>query len=595
MTAYLPPLRDMEFVLRELAGLEQIATLPGFEEASPELVASVLEEAGRVAEEVLAPINQSGDRQGAKLVDGVVKTADGWDQAYKTLSEGGWVGLAVPAEHGGMGLPGLVGAAVAEMWQAANMAFALCPMLTQGAINAIEVYGTDAQKATFLPQLVTGEWAGTMNLTESGAGSDLGAIRTKAVPEGDHYLISGQKIFITYGDQDLTENVIHLVLARTPDAPAGVKGISLFIVPKFLVNADGSLGARNDVHCVSIEHKMGIHASPTAVMSFGDQAGAIGYLVGEENRGLEYMFVMMNHARLNVGIQGLGIAERSYQQARGYARERVQGKAVGTADKGGIVDHPDVRRMLMTMKSQIEAMRALAYVAAAALDNAHSHPDATAREQAKRYAELLNPVVKGWCTEVGNEVAYLGVQVHGGMGYVEETGSCQHLRDARITTIYEGTTAIQANDLVGRKILKDRGEAIGQALADVSTLAATLAKSANPALAEIGTALSEASQLTTKAVDWLLGAGAEDPRLPSAAAVPLLRLVGVTLGGHQMAKAAQIAKAKLDAGEGDPAFLKAKITTAQFYANQILPQALSLSRIVINGSRSVMVTDSDQL
>ena len=365
MTAYLPPIRDMEFVLRDLAGLADLAALPGYEEASDELVSSVLEEAGRIAEEVLAPLNQPGDRQGAKLVDGKVQTADGWQAALDTLIEGNWLGLPYDTEWGGMGLPGLVNVAVSEMWQSANMAFALCPMLTQGAVNAIQDCGSDEQKATYLPNLVTGKWAGTMNLTESSAGSDLGAIRTKAVKNGDHYLISGQKIFITYGDHELVENIIHLVLARTPDAPPGVKGISLFIVPKFLINEDGSLGARNDAHAVSLDLKMGIHASPTAVMSIGDAGGAVGSLVGEETRGLEYMFVMMNHARLTVGIQGLSIAERAYQQARTYAKERVQGKAIGTSEKGGIVDHPDVRRMLMTMKSQIEAMRALAYVAAA--------------------------------------------------------------------------------------------------------------------------------------------------------------------------------------------------------------------------------------
>ncbi|HLN22698.1 MAG TPA: acyl-CoA dehydrogenase [Patescibacteria group bacterium] len=595
MTAYLPPLRDMEFVLHDLAGLGAIADLPGFEEASAELVSSVLEEAGRVAEKVLAPLNQPGDRQGARMVAGQVKTADGWDRAYKTLVEGGWVGLPFPVEFGGMGLPGLVNAAVSEMWQASNMSFGLCPMLTQGAVNAIEVYGTAAQKERYLPKLVSGEWAGTMNLTESGAGSDLGAIRTKAVKTGDHYLITGQKIFITYGDQDLTGNIVHLVLARTPDAPAGVKGISLFIVPKVLIGADGSLGEANDVHCVSIEHKMGIHASPTAVMSFGDHAGAIGELVGEENRGLEYMFVMMNHARLNVGLQGLAIAERAYQQARDYARERIQGKAVGCAEKTGIIDHPDVRRMLMTMKAQIEAMRALAYVAAGALDVAHSHPDAGQREAAKRYAELLNPVVKGWCTELGVEIASQGVQVHGGMGYVEETGACQHLRDARITPIYEGTTAIQANDLVGRKILRDQGVAVRAELALAEALARTLSQSPETALAAIGAALATGTDAAQQAVTWLLAAGAEDPRLPSAAAVPLLFMMGTVLGGYQMARAARIAAQRLDDGEGDPAFYRTKLNTAWHYAEHVLPQSLALLVTITQGARTVMSVDADQM
>jgi len=595
MTAYLPPIRDMEFVLRDLAGLADLAALPGYEEASDELVSSVLEEAGRIAEEVLAPLNQPGDRQGAKLVDGKVQTADGWQAALDTLIEGNWLGLPYDTEWGGMGLPGLVNVAVSEMWQSANMAFALCPMLTQGAVNAIQDCGSDEQKATYLPNLVTGKWAGTMNLTESSAGSDLGAIRTKAVKNGDHYLISGQKIFITYGDHELVENIIHLVLARTPDAPPGVKGISLFIVPKFLINEDGSLGARNDAHAVSLEHKMGIHASPTAVMSFGDAGGAVGYLVGEENRGLEYMFVMMNHARLNVGIQGLSIAERAYQQARTYAKERVQGKAIGTSEKGGIVDHPDVRRMLMTMKSQIEAMRALAYVAAAALDVAHKAPDAEERAKALKFHEFLNPIVKGWCTEVGNDVAYLGVQVHGGMGFIEETGACQHQRDARITTIYEGTTAIQANDLVNRKLLRDQGATARAALAEVVELATELSGKTDEFLKGIGAELASAAEAALSSVEWLLGAAVRDPRLPAAVAVPLLRLLGTVFGGYQLARSAKIARARLDANEGDQGFYLSKLATAWFYAESVLPQVHGLQISITKGSRTVMSVVPDQL
>lgn len=595
MTAYLPPLRDMEFVLRDLADLEGIAALPGYEEASGELVSSVLEESGRIAEEVLAPLNQPGDRQGAKLVNGKVQVADGWQTALDTLVEGNWLGLPYDAEWGGMGLPGVVNVAVGEMLQSANMAFALCPMLTQGAANAIAECGSDEQKAAYLPNLVSGKWAGTMNLTESGAGSDLGAIRTKAVKNADHYLISGQKIFITYGDHEMVENIIHLVLARTPDAPPGVKGISLFIVPKFLINADGSPGARNDVHAVSLEHKMGIHASPTAVMSFGDQGGAVGYLVGEENRGLEYMFVMMNHARLNVGIQGLAIAERAYQQARSYAKERIQGKAIGCAEKGGIIDHPDVRRMMMTMKSQVEAMRAIAYVAAAALDVAHKHADDGARADALRFAEFLNPIVKGWCTEVGNEVASLGVQVHGGMGYIEETGACQHLRDARITTIYEGTTAIQANDLVNRKILRDQGATAQTTLADVMALAADLSGKADEALKAIGTELAATAAVAVQSVEWLVHAAARDPRQSAAAGVPLLRLLGYVLGGYQLARSAQIAHARLTAQQGDQGFYQAKLSTAWFYAENVLPQVYGLGVTIAKGSRTVMGIDLDQL
>ena len=595
MSDYLPPIRDMEFALRELAGLEEISALPGYEEVSPELVSSVLKESGRIAKEIVAPLNRAGDLQGAKLVDGKVVTADGWDGAYRTLVEGNWIGLSSDPHYGGMGLPFAVGAAVNEMWHAANMAFALCPMLTQGASNAITQCGSAEQKALYLSNLVSGKWAGTMNLTEAGAGSDLGAIRTKAVKDGEHYLISGQKIFITYGDHELTENIIHMVLARTPDAPAGVKGISLFIVPKFLVNADGSLGARNDVHAVSLEHKLGIHASPTAVMSFGEQGGAVGYLVGEENRGLEYMFIMMNHARLQVGLQGLGIAERAYQQALGYARERVQGKPPGATAKSTIIDHPDVRRMLMTMKAQIEAMRGLAYVAAAALDKAHSHPDAGQRDTAKRYAELLNPIVKGCCTEMGNEVASLGVQVHGGMGFIEETGASQHLRDARITTIYEGTTAIQANDLVNRKILRDQGVTAQNALDDVDKFARDLANKNDDALRSIASALTQGVDAARRSVAWLVAAAAEDPRLPAAAAVPLLRLLGIVLGGHQLARAALAARRHLDAGEGDGQFYDAKLKTALFYAESILPRATGLMTTVTKGSRTVMILDGVQL
>ena len=595
MSDYRPPLRDIDFALTELAGLDRIAALPGFEEATPELVSSVLEEAGRIAAEVLGPLNRTGDRQGAWLENGTVRTADGWEAAIRTMIEGNWVGLASDPEWGGMGLPNLVGTAVNEMWQAANMAFTLCPMLTQGAINAIQACGSEEQKRTYLPKLCSGEWAGTMNLTEAAAGSDLGAIRAKAVPEGDHYRISGQKIFITYGDHQLTENIVHLVLARTPTAPPGIKGISLFIVPKFLVNGDGTLGARNDVHAVSLEHKLGIHASPTCVMAFGDEGGAIGTLVGEENRGLEYMFVMMNHARLNVGVQGLAIAERAYQQARGYAMERIQGKPVGQSQPTGIVEHPDVRRMLMGMKARIEAMRALAYIEAAELDRAHSHPDAELRAAAMRRAEFLNPVVKGWCTEQGTEIASLGVQIHGGMGYIEETGAAQHLRDARITPIYEGTTAIQANDLVNRKILRDKGAAAEAALAEAEAAVGELTASGDATLTAIATRLAEGVTAARSTVAWLLAAQPEDPRLAAAAAVPLLDMFGVVLGGHQMARSAQIATAKRKAGGGDDGFLAAKIATAWHFAETILPRAEALSAAIIGGSATVMAVPAEYL
>jgi alkylation response protein AidB-like acyl-CoA dehydrogenase len=591
MAGFTAPLRDMEFVFNELAGLGPILSLLG-EDYSPELVSSVLAEAGKIAEDVIAPLNRPGDKQGAKLENGKVRVADGWQPAYDTLVEGNWLGLPFPVEHGGMGLPWLVNAATSELWASANTAFALSTILTQGATHAIISCGSEQQKATYLPKLVSGEWTGTMVLTEAGAGSDLAAVRTRAVKEGDHYRISGQKIFITYGDHEMTPNIIHMVLARTPDAPPGVKGISLFIVPKYLVNEDGSLGARNDLRPVSLEHKLGIHASPTAVMSFGDNEGAIGYLVGEEGRGLEFMFIMMNNARLNVGLQGVAIAERAYQQALGYARERIQGKAIGKSERGPIIDHPDVRRLLFTMKARVEAMRALAYVEAAALDHAEHQTDADKKKQGQLLADFLNPIVKGWCTETGIQVASAGVQVHGGMGFIEETGAAQHYRDVRITAIYEGTTAIQANDLINRKLGRDQGAVAKAVLAEVKTLAAKLKNSAQPELALIGRAMEEAQGEALRAVEWVIGAGAEDARLPAAASVPLLMLLGTVLGGHQMARAAEIAAARLKDGSGESDFYTAKLATAQHYALHVLPEALALARTVTEGSKTVMALDS---
>ncbi|CDK98768.1 putative Acyl-CoA dehydrogenase [Magnetospirillum gryphiswaldense MSR-1 v2] len=578
---YAAPLADIKFVLENVAGLGKVTALPVFAEASPDLVESILEEAAKIAADTLAPLNRIGDTDGARMVDGKVQVSPGWQEAWNVLVDGGWNGLPFSPEHGGMGLPNVLNTAVHEMWQAANMAFTLCPMLTQGAVNAVESYGTAEQKALYLPKMVTGEWTGTMNLTEPGAGSDLAAIRTKAVPEGDHYRISGSKIFITYGDHEMVENIIHLVLARLPDAPAGVKGISLFIVPKFLVNADGSLGARNDAVCASLEHKLGIHGSPTAVMAFGEKDGAIGTLVGEANRGLEYMFTMMNHARQAVGLQGLAIAERAYQQALYYARERVQGKPTGWTGSGptGIVNHPDVRRMLMTMKCQIEAMRGLIYSAAAHVDIAHNHDDAAERARAQLLADLYTPLVKGWSTELGNVIASLGVQVHGGMGYVEETGAAQHFRDARITTIYEGTTAIQANDLVLRKTLRDGGQGIRVLLADVAATADAAAGLA------IGAKLKAAINTAIACTDWLVGAAKEDPRLPAGAAVPFLELMGIVVGAQMMAKAALAAQGATDG------FLAAKLITADFYADHVLSKVDGLGQSIQAGSKAIMALD----
>jgi 3-(methylsulfanyl)propanoyl-CoA dehydrogenase len=596
MTNYVAPLRDMRFVLEELCAIEDVAQLPGLDEATPDLVAAVLEEASRLSEEVLAPINREGDQQGSKLIDGVVRTPDRWKEAYATFIEGGWNGAVFDPEYGGMGLPWLVNAAIQEMLHAANMSFALCPMLNQGAIESITFNASNAIKARFLPKMVAGEWTGTMDLTEPQAGSDLSAVRTRAVPSGDHYLITGQKIFITYGDHDLTENIIHLVLARTPDAPPGVKGISLFVVPKMLVGEDGSLQSANDVRCVSLEHKLGIHASPTAVLSYGDTTGAVGYLVGEENKGLAYMFVMMNLSRLAVGIQGLGVSERAYQQARTYARERVQGQPIGTAgvDHAPIIDHPDVRRMLMTMKACIEAMRAVAYTAAQSIDVARRHPDKSVREHHQNRVELLTPIVKGWCTELSIELTSLGVQVHGGMGYMEETGACQHYRDARITTIYEGTTGIQANDLVSRKIVRNGGAILREVIGEMRALDGDLASNEEPACAILRAALARGGAALSDVGDWILTASARDPRLPAAASVHILRLMGIVIGGYHMARSALAASAKLRANEGDPAFLNAKIASSRFYAEQIMPKANALLPIIVNGSDSVMAVDPSQ-
>jgi alkylation response protein AidB-like acyl-CoA dehydrogenase len=596
MSTYIAPLKDMQFVLRELAGLSEVGTLPGWEDVTPELVAQVLSEAAKFAREVLDPLNRVGDQQGARLTDGEVTAPDGYADAYRKFIEAGWNSLTGEVRYGGQGLPHVISMVVQEMWNSANMAFCLAPMLTSGVLEALKRHGSPEQQAAFLPKLTVGEWTGTMNLTESQAGSDLSAVRMSAVPEGDHYRLRGTKTFITWGEHDMSANIVHLVLARTPGAPEGVKGISLFIVPKYVVNAAGELSDRNDVRCVSIEHKMGIHASPTCVLSYGDDKGAVGHLVGEENRGLEYMFTMMNHARLGVGVEGVGIAERAYQHALDYARSRVQGRALATARgrQGGervtIIHHPDVRRMLLTMKAQTEAMRGLAYIAAAALDKAKRHPDSTEQRSNHALAELLIPVVKGWSTEHAVEVASLGVQVHGGMGFIEETGAAQYLRDARITTIYEGTTGIQANDLVGRKVAYDRGTA---ALGLIGQM-----REIDPAIARLGEAFKATRANFAAGIDaleaatcWLVESTQKSPEAAAAVAVPYLELFGTVSGGWVMARAATIAHARLAEPESDREFLTAKLASARFYGEHILPRVRGLGDTVLSGSPSVLDPD----
>jgi 3-(methylthio)propanoyl-CoA dehydrogenase len=591
---YIAPLQDMQFVFKELAGLDDITRLPGCEEATEDVVAAILEEAGKFAGGVIAPLNRVGDREGTKWANNEVTMPAGFGDAYQQFIENGWHGLGHDAEYGGQGLPRVVSAAVREMWKAANHAFALCPMLTDAAIEALELCGTDELKQQYLPKMVAGEWTGTMNITEPQAGSDLAAIRSRAEPQTDFsYRIFGQKIFITYGEHDLAENIIHLVLARLPDAPPGVKGISLFVVPKLLVNADGSLGARNDAYCVSIEHKLGIHASPTCVMSFGDNGGAVGYLVGKANEGLKYMFIMMNAARYAVGLEGLGLAEASYQHALAYARERVQSRAIeGSADSVAIVQHPDVRRMLMLMKSQTEAMRALAYVVAAAQDRALHCADAAERQKNQGFVDLMTPVVKGWLTETANRIAYLGVQVHGGMGFIEETGAAQFMRDARITTIYEGTTGIQANDLIGRKIAREGGTTLKTVIAHMRVTQAELAASADADCQSIAAALKGGIDAVVEAGDYIVAQYGTNVREVAAGAVPFLQLMGIVSGGWQMGRAALIAQAKVGAGE--TAFYTAKIKTARFYAEHVLVEAPGLARAIVAGGASVLALAEDQ-
>jgi alkylation response protein AidB-like acyl-CoA dehydrogenase len=592
MHEYQAPLTDMKFVLRELVDSKLLAQLPGFAEMTPDVADAVLDEAAKFAAAVLSPLNRSGDLEGVRWQDGAVLTAAGWKQAYDRFAADGWNALSCPADFGGQNLPRVLSALIEEMWNGANVAFALCPMLTRGAIDALELRGTQAQRETYLPKMVSGEWTGTMNLTEPQAGSDLSAVRTRAVRTDDgRYLLTGQKIFITYGEHDLTGNIVHMVLARVAGAPEGVKGTSLFLVPKYLVNADGSLGARNDVHCLSVEHKLGIHASPTCVLAFGQNGGAIGELIGEENRGLEYMFIMMNAARYSVGIEGVGLSERAYQTALSYARERIQGTEAGI--RGGarvaILRHPDVRRMLMLMKSQTEAMRALAGVVAVSLDAARLHSDAEERERHQAFADLMIPVVKGWCTENSVEIASLGIQVHGGVGFIEETGAAQFLRDARITPIYEGTTAIQANDLIGRKLARDRGQAAQTVIAEMRALSKAL--SAEPQVAALAPAFSAAIDALERAVAYVVETYATDIRAVSVGAVPMLKLLGIVAGGWQLVRSALISQQRLAAGGALPAdaeFYTAKLSTARFYADYVLSQAAGLAHGIVHGAAGAL-------
>ena len=595
MNGYAAPIQDMRFLLEAVVGLEEVRALPGYGEATPDLLEAVLEEAGKLASQVLAPLNQPGDRQGSRIENGVVRTPEGWAAAYAKFVQGGWPSVPFDSEHGGQGLPWAIHTPLAEMWSSANLAFSLCPMLSVGAAEVLAVHGTEAQKSLYLKPLVEGRWTGTMNLTEPQAGSDLGQIRTRAVREGGRYRITGQKIFITYGDHDIAENIVHLVLARLPDALAGVRGISLFIVPKRMVGTDGTLGAHNDLRCVSLERKMGIHASPTCVMAYGDQGGAVGYLVGEENRGLEYMFTMMNNERLGVGIQGIAVAERAYQLARDYARQRVQGRddAAAGREPVPIIRHPDVRRMLMTMRALTEAARALAYQTAILLDRARRHPDEAERRHSQSLVDFLTPVVKSWSADVACEVASLGVQIHGGMGFVEDLGAAQLFRDARITPIYEGTNGIQARDLVGRKLLREGGETARRLEAEIGALDAKLAQTGGEDMAAIRRGLADGARALAEATGWLLDVAKTDPLAPATGATHYQTLVGIVAGGWMMARAA-LATAEGEKSASDGTFLAAKRATARFYADKILPQSGALLAVIKTGSASTMALTEEQ-
>lgn len=588
MSEYTHPYQDAEFVLKNLVNFDALCASMQLEGVDMELANTVVEEAGKLGSGVLAPLNWEGDQHGATLNEQGVQQSPGFKEAYHQLAEGGWLSLSAAEEFGGQGLPKVLSTAVNEIWHSANMSFALCPLLGQGAIEALTYHGSDELKTAYLPKMVSGEWTGTMNLTEADAGSDLAAIKAKAVPDGDAYRISGTKIFITWGDHQMTDNIVHLVLARLPDAPVGVKGISLFIVPKFLLNEQGEATTNlNNVKALSLEHKLGIHGSPTCVMEFEE---AEGYLVGEAHKGLSYMFTMMNDARQGVGLQGLSISERAYQLAVQYSKDRIQG-TLRDGSRLAIIEHPDIRRMLMMMKSTTEAMRAVAMMGSAALDLAHADGEDTAYHMAR--AELLTPIVKGWCTEMSVEMTSLGVQVHGGMGFIEETGAAQYFRDARILPIYEGTTGIQALDFIGRKTLVNKGEVLTTLLAEMNETA-TAAKEAG-VLSELALKqFDQALEAGAAARDAILAGAAEDRSLAGAASVNFLMLFGYVTGAWLMIRSAQVAKAQLDAGEGDPAFLSSKLVTARFFCEHMLPRAQAHAVAVDAGSDSVMELDNDQ-
>ena len=589
MNNYRAPLKDMRFVMDELAGYKELSQYPEYAEATPDMADAILEEAAKFTGEVLAPLNRVGDKSGCQLTPNGVVTPEGWKDAYKAFCDAGWNGIASPTEFGGHGQPDTLAVAVKEMVCSSNLSFSLGPLLTTGAVEALLTCASDELKAIFLEKMVTGVWTGSMNLTEPQAGSDLALIRSRAEPQADgSYKVFGQKIFITYGDHDMTENIVHLVLARLPDAPAGVKGISMFLVPKFLVNADGSLGARNDAYCVSLEHKLGIHASPTCVMAYGDNGGAVGYLLGQANRGLEYMFIMMNEARLGVGLQGIALGERSYQQALAFARDRKQGRDALTGEALVTINHhPDIRRMLMLMKSRVEACRAMAYYTSGLLDRVHAISDPEEKKRNLFLAEFMIPIVKGGGTEMGIEVTSLGIQIHGGMGFIEETGAAQHWRDSRITTIYEGTTGIQANDLLFRKLMRDQGATAKVVFGEVYATAKALGASGKPELQAIGQRLGAALKAWTDATEWLAVNAKTGLSGVLTAAVPYLHLAVTVSGGWFMGKAALVAAGYLDKGEGDQTFYRAKIATAHFYADQLLPQAASYAETVKAGDAAL--------